>query len=462
MIISLDRTRARVAPSRRRVARAPRSRAPSSRALRVRFSRALDESTPSRARAVARASRVARHRREKFRVVGSSRAVVARGVARARRRRFVASRRASLARRLDRSRSRARSSEGSSLARARRGDVGARAGARARSTRVAVGRSVGRARARRDATRRDERDESLDWIGLDWFGLDSTMSDAVAGADETVGRRTTRRGADGGAGSAQAAARRETIEMRTERYANCRVHKNCGDAYCEFRKLAWEFRAVRDRAEAKGSKAKAVAEAWVRAAMKEDDAWNEAAERERKRLRAEAAKVTKAMELAARSAPTERELRRARAKELKRLDGDADVSEEPSRAGTPPPETEEEKKTRQAMEIYEKRMQRVRDLTKRRAMLLARASTVVVHPGTNKVIALSTPEELSIVLKIEAKKKAQMEQRRRQRGLKRPMKGPNIGDMYRMPRLFEEVWLYEDSNVDEPTISDLIHMNIGM
>jgi hypothetical protein len=42
------------------------------------------------------------------------------------------------------------------------------------------------------------------------------------------------------------------------------------------------------------------------------------------------------------------------------------------------------------------------------------------------------------------------------------MKGPNIGDMYRMPRLFEEVWLYEDSNVDEPTISDLIHMNIGM
>ena len=290
----------------------------------------------------------------------------------------------------------------------------------------------------------------------------STMSDAVAGADETVGRRTTRRGADGGAGSAQAAARRETIEMRTERYANCRVHKNCGGAYCEFRKLAWEFRAVRDRAEAKGSKAKAVAEAWVRAAMKEDDAWNEAAERERKRLRAEAAKVTKAMELAARSAPTERELRRARAKELKRLDGDADVSEEPSRAGTPPPETEEEKKTRQAMEIYEKRMQRVRDLTKRRAMLLARASTVVVHPGTNKVIALSTPEELSIVLKIEAKKKAQMEQRRRQRGLKRPMKGPNIGDMYRMPRLFEEVWLYEDSNVDEPTISDLIHMNIGM
>ena len=139
------------------------------------------------------------------------------------------------------------------------------------------------------------------------------------------------------------------------------------------------------------------------------------------------------------------------------------MSEEPSRAGTPPPETEEEKKTRQAREIYEARMQRVRDLTKRRAMLLgSRQSTVVVHPGTNKVIALSTPEELSIVLKIEAQKKAQMQQRRRQRGLKRPMKGPDIGDMYRMPRLFEEVWLYEDSNVDEPTISDLIHMNIGM
>ena len=67
----------------------------------------------------------------------------------------------------------ARSSEGSSLARARRGDVGARAGARARSTRVAVGRSVGRARAtRRDATRRTRRKFGLDWIGLVWIGFD--------------------------------------------------------------------------------------------------------------------------------------------------------------------------------------------------------------------------------------------------------------------------------------------------
>ena len=289
------------------------------------------------------------------------------------------------------------------------------------------------------------------------------MSDAVAGADETVGRRTTRRGADGGAGSAQAAARRETIEMRTERYANCRVHKNCGDAYCEFRKLAWEFRAVRDRAEAKGSKAKAGAEAWVRAAMKEDDAWNEAAERERKRLRAEAAKVTKAMELAARSAPTERELRRARAKELKRLDGERRCERRTVARGdaTAGDGGGKEDATGDG-DLREAHAARARlDQTPRHAAWLAPV-TVVVHPGTNKVIALSTPEELSIVLKIEAKKKAQMEQRRRQRGLKRPMKGPNIGDMYRMPRLFEEVWLYEDSNVDEPTISDLIHMNIGM
>lgn len=33
----------------------------------------------------------------------------------------------------------------------------------------------------------------------------------------------------------------EMIEMWMEWYANCRVYKNCGDAYCEFWKLAWEF-----------------------------------------------------------------------------------------------------------------------------------------------------------------------------------------------------------------------------
>lgn len=42
------------------------------------------------------------------------------------------------------------------------------------------------------------------------------------------------------------------------------------------------------------------------------------------------------------------------------------------------------------------------------------------------------------------------------------MKGSNIGDMYRMLCFFEEVWLYEDSNVDELIILDLIYMNIGM
>jgi hypothetical protein len=254
----------------------------------------------------------------------------------------------------------------------------------------------------------------------------------------------------------------DAIEMATERYAKCRVHKNCGDAYCEFRKLAWEFRAVRERGDARGARAKTAATTWARAAKREDDAWNAAAEKARRRARADAAKAAKAMELAARNAPTERATRRGRTTTTKRGEEDADGSETPSRVGTPTEETEEERKTRAAREIYDERMRRVKDLTKRRSMLLARAATVVVHPGTNEVIAMSTPEELAIVLKIEAQKKALMQQRRRERGAKRPLKGPNLGDMYRMPRLFEEVWLYEDSNVDEPTTSDLIHMNVGM
>jgi hypothetical protein len=34
--------------------------------------------------------------------------------------------------------------------------------------------------------------------------------------------------------------------------------------------------------------------------------------------------------------------------------------------------------------------------------------------------------------------------------------------MYRMPRLYEEVWLFEDSDIGVPSASELIHMMVRM
>ena len=37
-----------------------------------------------------------------------------------------------------------------------------------------------------------------------------------------------------------------------------------------------------------------------------------------------------------------------------------------------------------------------------------------------------------------------------------------LGDIYRMPRLYEEVWLFKDSDTGVPTASELIHMMVRM
>lgn len=189
--------------------------------------------------------------------------------------------------------------------------------------------------------------------------------------------------------------------------------------------------------------------AWADLSKRELEAWNERAERERKRARVEEAKIAKALASAARL----RDGGRAR----ERVKGVAEAKREK----TPEPETEETRAMRAARQVYDERMARVRRLTRRRATTLARAATVVVDPQTCKVIGRLNAEELRVMLKLDSKKQAYVDEKRRANA-KTPLKGPILGDMYRMPRLYEEVWLFEDSDMGVPTASELIHMMVRM
>lgn len=261
--------------------------------------------------------------------------------------------------------------------------------------------------------------------------------DAAERAGAMLGRRRPR---DGGG---------DAVALECEAYANCRVHKNCGDAYCEFRRLPWELRALRERDDARGASARLPPRAWADLSKRELEAWNERAERERKRARVEEAKIAKALASAARL----RDGGRAR----ERVKGVAEAKREK----TPEPETEETRAMRAARQVYDERMARVRRLTRRRATTLARAATVVVDPETCKVMGRLNAEELRVMLKLDSKKQAYVDEKRRANA-KTPLKGPILGDMYRMPRLYEEVWLFEDSDTGVPTASELIHMMVRM
>lgn len=266
------------------------------------------------------------------------------------------------------------------------------------------------------------------------------------------------------------------IGVDGERLAKCRVHKSCSDAYCEFRRLAWELRALRDwqqrtrhgkltmKTEGGGgvrsptkrtsrSGPRAIAEAY----LADEEKWNEAAEAERKRLRAEAAKEAKKMEFMARNEKS-RERKRRRCPEGARLAAGRAAEEEKKAR----PETPEEMELRLAREVYESRMSRVRTLLQRRAMLLARAQTVVVDANTSRAIRKLSTSEVKRILQLEAEKEADVERERRERGANRKRTpGPDVGDMYELPKLYEEAWLFENANVEEPTDSDLIHMLVN-
>jgi hypothetical protein len=68
---------------------------------------------------------------------------------------------------------------------------------------------------------------------------------------------------------------------------------------------------------------------------------------------------------------------------------------------------------------------------------------------------------LRVMLKLDSQKQAFVDEKRRAKA-QTPLRGPILGDMYRMPRLYEEVWLFEDSDIGVPSASELIHMMVRM
>ncbi len=256
-----------------------------------------------------------------------------------------------------------------------------------------------------------------------------------------LGRRRPRVGVEGARGGAR-------VALECEAYVNCRVHKSCGDAFCEFRRLPWELRALRERDDARGASARLPPEAWVDASRRESEAWNGRAERERKRARMEEGRIAKAAAARGRDGGRARE----------RVKGGAEAKRERETAEV---EAEETCAMRAARKVYDERMEMVRRVTRRRATTLARAATVVVDPETCKVMGRLNAEELRVLLKLDSKKQAFVDEKRRANA-QTPLKGPMLGDIYRMPRLYEEVWLFKDSNSGVPTASELIHMMVRM
>jgi hypothetical protein len=214
-----------------------------------------------------------------------------------------------------------------------------------------------------------------------------------------------------------------------------------------------------------GRAARAGSEAWALAAQAEEEDWNKHAEAERRRLRAEAAKDSRQMELLARSNIG----RGFRDRSERKQQPPQSSREEESKEKVE--ETEEERESRlrlskeqeeitKARLLHDERMLRVRTLSQRRAMLLSRAPTIAVHPITSQTMYFLTGEQLKHALKKEAIRDAEIEANRRSG--KPQLAGPKVGDRYRLPRLYEEVWLFEDADVDEPSDSDLIHMLVDM
>jgi len=255
--------------------------------------------------------------------------------------------------------------------------------------------------------------------------------------------------------------------MRVERFANCRVHKNCAHEWCEFKRLPWEFRAVREWNEHRtatrgrnGVGRRVNEEDWcVNEAKKEDAAWNEEGEKERKRLRLEEAKATRQADKDARLAVAyDRRLTTADANRMRSKMGMKGLNAQNSLDSL---DSTTSSAQRRAIEVYENRMKRCRGLLLRRAMALARADTVAVHPVTNEVLYKLTQEQVMSVLKQD---RFRQERAAMANTGPRVPNGPKVGDMYRLPKLYEEIWLYEDPALgdDDVTDGELLELLVDM
>jgi hypothetical protein len=281
---------------------------------------------------------------------------------------------------------------------------------------------------------------------------------------------TMRRSANAASASADDASGAR-LALSAEKFINCRVHKNCAYEWCEFKRLPWEFRAVRDRNAARSAardsragrsagRADASAAAWVTAAKREEKLWSIEGEKERQRLRMEEAKATRQADKDARFAASHdrrltTEANRMRnkmgTKGLKRYNSTSSVDSATANAHE------------RAMMVYEQRMSRCRGLMRSRALALAHADTVAVDPVTNEVLYTLDAEQLTEVLKRERLLEEQVETAAQKTGF-RVAPGPKVGDMYRLPKLYEEIWLYEDPahGDDDVTDAELLEMMVDM
>jgi len=98
----------------------------------------------------------------------------------------------------------------------------------------------------------------------------------------------------------------------------------------------------------------------------------------------------------------------------------------------------------------------------RRALVLARGPSIEVDPVTSKVVKALNLKELQVALRRDAKKQNLLDRVRRSQAYLVPLKGPDLGDMYRCPLLSEELWLFEEEDAAEPTRADLIQMSVAM
>ena len=256
------------------------------------------------------------------------------------------------------------------------------------------------------------------------------------------------------------------VAMSAERFMNCRVHKNCAHEWCEFKRLPWEFRAVRDRNAARGRggregrEARSGVDAWVSAAKREDDVWNVEGEKERQRLRAEEAKAMRQADKDARTAAAYDRRLTTEANRMRNKLGTKGLKRQNS---TESVDSATLNAQQRAIAVYEKRMSRCRGLLQRRAMALAHADTVAVHPVTNEVLYKLNPEQVASVLKRERLREEYAETTALKAGFSVPP-GPKVGDMYRLPKLYEEIWLYEDpaNGDDDVTDAELLEMLVDM
>jgi hypothetical protein len=218
--------------------------------------------------------------------------------------------------------------------------------------------------------------------------------------------------------------------------------------------------AMRGRGGREGREARSGVDAWVSAAKREDDVWNVEGEKERQRLRAEEAKAMRQADKDARTAAAYDRRLTTEANRMRNKVGTKGLKRQNS---TESVDSATLNAQQRAIAVYEKRMSRCRGLLQRRAMALAHADTVAVHPVTNEVLYKLNSEQVASVLKRERLREDYAETTALKAGFSVPP-GPKVGDMYRLPKLYEEIWLYEDpaNGDDDVTDAELLEMLVDM